>query len=342
MTLSPKCTPRALLFASFALALVASCNNAPEAPAGLASSGIGGLKTDGKKRAANDGNISGDEGQSKELDAGDLSDGGEASKETAAKQAAAAEGPPPPDKPIVYPAFDFNGKGTCTCKGKVHTSLAKITTALDAQNLTINMYYADLIVSGGKGQKEASKTIQASTGITQWQRPSPQEAQSLKDQGFDYAPYAIFAREAKKFRQNQVFAFDKPLPVFPWPAVASRYKALKDAPNQTKSWSANVTGAGNFQVVVSLTLISATATEIVIKLTTDIPADTTWQLYEIFPLPREATYHIDPQQLIVTRIDNLSLFFGDECKKQKESVRMAYLLCKRDAQGKVDQFPCQQ
>ncbi len=340
-----------VLLAIFTLVPGASCSDGPQI-AGGNGGGLGGLTKDKKKKkkaaSAQDGDISTDEGgQSKEIDSGDLSDGGESSKQLqgSSSDAAAAEpeAPAVPPPPIKFPTFDFNGKGACTCKGKVHTTLAKISTALDAAALNINMYYADMILSGkSKGQEQATEKIQQNTGITTYSRPSVDEVKALKAGGFDWASYAIFAKGVTKTRQGQAYTFDKPLPVFPWPAVASRYKALADAPGKTKSWSANVAGFHAFAVTISLTLTEATAEKIVVSLHTEISGDDQGKFYEDFPVARDSVYTINPQALLVTRIDNTNLFFGDECNKSQEQVKMAYLICKRDSEGKVDQFGCEQ
>jgi hypothetical protein len=350
----PNAGLRLLLVAALAFIPTASCSDGPAITSGDSGGGIDGLTKGKKKKKKSEGDISLDEnGTSKEIDSGDLSDGGETSKELGGPSGSGdapadqppdtTEAPAQPPPPIVYPTFDFNGKGACTCKGKVHTTLAKIKTQLDDNNLNINMYYADMILNGkSKGQKQATEKISQNTGITSYVRVPKAEVKPLKDSGFDYATYAIFAKSVTKQRQGQTYNFDKPLPVFPWPAVASRYKALADAPNKTKSWSANVTGFHTFPVTISLTLLEATAEKITVALHTEIGGDNQGNLYEDFPIARDSVYTINPAALLVTRIDATNLFFGDECNKSLETIKMAYLICQRDSEGKVDQFPCAQ
>ena len=308
-----------------------SCSDGPQVLG--TNSDLGGIKTVKKKKTAGDAELSdADKAESGALSDSNTVDHGYASGSGSGSAAL-------PDSPIVYPSFDLNGKGACTCKGKVNTTIARIGTSLSKDTLNINMYQADIQLDGkGKGQKEATEKIQQNTGITAYARPNAAEIKALRESGFDYAGYAIFAKQVVKSRQGQTYTFDKPLPVFPWPALAARYKDLQTA--GSKTWSANVTGFRSFAVTVTLSLVEASDDKVVVKFTTDIPSDSTWELYEDFPIPRESIYTINPQASIVTRIENTNYFFGNECGDSKEQIKMAYALCKRDSDGKVDQYPC--
>lgn len=320
-------TAQAALAAALLVLAEARCSDGPKIASG-GSAGIGGLTT-----------AVGSASGSGSSDSGSTS--GSASSEALKHLQEGDSGSPL--EPIKFPTFDFNGKGACTCKGKVHTTMAKVSTMLDDEALTINMYYADMILNGkSKGQKEATDKIAQNTGSTIYARPSKDEVAALKAADFDWAAYAIFAKSVTKQRQGQTYTFDKPLPVFPWPAVASRYKALADAPNKTKSWSAQVTGFHSFAVTISLTLKEASADKIVVALQTTITGDDQGKLYEDFPVARDAVYTINPETLVVSGIESTNWFFGDECDKTKEQIKMVYLVCKRTADGKVDQFPCSQ
>ncbi len=341
-----------------------SCSDSPEITAG-GGGGIGGLakkKSDddddddsssksgnkNKKTTKSTGEDPGDLADDETLSAealGALSEDDLESKDIAQPDAGApaAEPAAPPPPPIKYPTFDFNGKGACTCKGKVHTTFAKIASAINADSLSIDMYFADMQLSGkAKGQDKASAKIKESTGVTTYTRLPVAQLKPLKEAGFEYVGYAVFATQVVKSRQGQTFIFDKPLPVFPWPSLPSKYAALQAAGN-SKSWTANVNQVGvrQFPVTVTFTLLEAADTRVVVKLTVDIP-DTTYAIYEDFPMARESIYTINPKAQMITRIDNTSLFLGNECDNRQESVKMAYLVCKRNTEGAIDDFPCAQ
>lgn len=342
-----------------------SCSDGPEITAG-GGGGIGGLakksddddddddssksgkKKTKKKTTKSTGEDPGDLADDQTLSAeavGALSEDDLESKDLAQPDAAAPAAQPPaaPPPPIKYPSFDFNGKGAATCKGKVHTTFAKIASSINAEALSIDMYFADMQLSGKKkGQEEASKKIKESTGVSIYTRVPIDQIKALKAANFDYVGYAVFANQVVKTRQGQTFIFDKPLPVFPWPSLPSKYKDLVAAGN-TKVWTANVNQVGvrQFPVSVAFTLLEASDTRVVVKFTVDIP-DTTYAIYEDFPMARESIYTINPKAQMVTRIDNTSLYFGNECDNRQESVKMAYLVCKRNTDGAIDDFPCAQ
>lgn len=245
--------------------------------------------------------------------------------------------------PIEYPNMDFLGNGITTCKGDTYPTKVQFYSKLYVEKLELNMYAASLKADKGKAEDKANQKISDSTGITNWIRPNKEEKAKHVAAGFDWASYAIFAKSVTKERQGQTYEFSKPIPVFPWPAPASRFEELEKGP---KSWTAKVTGSDSFTVTVTLTLISTSGDEVRLKLQTEIAEDQPGtpnhrSRYEAFPLPREATYTINAGSRDVRQIENVSWFHGDECKGRPEAVTMNYKLCRKSTSEKDEQFGCQ-
>ena len=244
------------------------------------------------------------------------------------------------DVEIVFPDLDFKGDGHSTCKGKSYTSLAGITTKLSKTELDINLHRNRVIVDD-KAQDKADKQIARSRGHTIYDRLSDQELKDLRDDGFESARFAIFARGVEKQAQQQQYSFSEPLPVFPWPARASRYEDLDDGP---MSWSASVSGHKSFNVTITVSKESEVGDKVKLKFRLDISGDSAGELYEEFPIPREAIYEINTESRDVRSIDSTNLYFGNEsCESNsKETVKMFYKLCKKTTEGDVEDIgPCQ-
>lgn len=245
-------------------------------------------------------------------------------------------------KAVEYPNMDFLGNGITSCKGDSMPTKVQFFSKLHTEKLELNMYQASIKADKGKAEDKANKKIAESTGITIFSRPSKEEKAKYIEDGFKWASYAIFAKSVTKERQGQTYEFSKPLPVFPWPAIASRYDELADGP---KSWTANVTGADTFTVTVTLSLDGVSGDEVRFKLQTEIHEDQPGNAdhrarYEKFPIPREAIYTVNGVDRDVKMIQNISWFNGAECKNKPEAVTMTYKLCRKSTTEKDEQFPC--
>jgi hypothetical protein len=246
-------------------------------------------------------------------------------------------------KAVEYPNMDFLGNGITTCKSDSLPTKVQFFSKLHTEKLELNMYQASIKADKDKAEDKANAKIAESTGITTFSRPTKEEKAKYVDDGFKWASYAIFAKSVTKERQGQTFEFSKPLPVFPWPAQASRFDELANGP---KSWTAEVTGADTFTVTVTLSLDGVSGDEVRFKLQTEIHEDQPGNAdhrarYEAFPIPREAIYTVNGVDRDVKMIQNISWFKGDECKGRPESVTMTYKLCRKSTSEKDEQFPCQ-
>jgi hypothetical protein len=246
--------------------------------------------------------------------------------------------------PIEYPNMDFLGNGITTCKGDSLPTKVQFFSKLYQDKLELNMYAASIKADKGKAEDQANEKINQNTGITRYDRPGKLEIAKLKADGFKFATYAIFSKAVTKERQGQTYNFDKPLPVFPWPAPSSRYEDLEKSGPQ--SWTAAVTGADNFTVTVTLSVVSISGDETKLKLQTEIledqPGDPNHRArYEAFPIPREAVYTVNGSTRDVRMIENVSWFKGDECKNRPEQITMTYRICRKSTSEKDEQFPCQ-
>lgn len=244
---------------------------------------------------------------------------------------------------IEYPNMDFLGRGVTTCKGENLPTRVQFFSKLYAEKLELNMYEASIKADKGKAEKEANQKISQNTGVTRFDRPTKAETTKFKEAGVKFASYAIYATKVTKERQGQTYEFDKPLPVFPWPAPASRYKELEKGP---QSWTASVTGADSFTVTVTVSLVSLDGDEAQIKLETEIAEDQPENSdhrarYEAFPIPREATYTVNGKTRDVRMIENINWFRGDECKSRPEQISMTYNLCRKSTSEKDEQFTCE-
>jgi hypothetical protein len=248
-----------------------------------------------------------------------------------------------PSGPIDYPAMDFLGRGVATCKGDNYPTTAQVATTVDDNKLDINLYAASLQADKDKAEDEANKKLRENTGITSYTRITAAERDAFKAQGVKFGSYAIFAKSVVKQRQGQSFAFDKPLPVYPLPASAGPFETLRG--EGVVSWSAHVTGSFTFDVTVTLQVLSVNGDNVMVKLQTNIAQDQPGaanhrSLYEVFPIPREATYTLNIRERDVRRMDQISWFNGQECDNKPEQVSMTYNLCKKTSQTKNEQFPC--
>ena len=87
---------------------------------------------------------------------------------------------------------------------------------------------------------------------------------------------------------------------------------------------------------VTLEVLTATEDEIVAKIDINIPEDRNWELYELFVMPKTATYTIDPKARDIKRIGTENWFFGDKCEDKREKVIMNYDVCEKHQRGTVE------
>lgn len=241
---------------------------------------------------------------------------------------------------VAYPELDLRGAGSLSCKGKRYDTIGKYRVELSAETLALDFYEGKVVNAGSTVEDKANPKIAQSLGPTLFNRPSKEDrAKAVKD-GFDWAAYAIYAGSVVKTKTGATFTFDKPLPVFPWPAKASRYDELAASP---KTWTSTVTGGpdGTFTAAVTVSLISVDGDDATIKLVLNIPEDTDRHYYESFPMARDATFTINSKTLDVRRVAAVNWYRGDsQCEGRPEDITMNYNLCSKIVKGKTQTFDC--
>jgi len=246
--------------------------------------------------------------------------------------------PPAPPAPIDYPVLEYAAKGVTTCDGENYNTTANIVTSLDDNKLNINMVAAK-VFCGGRCQKEADKEIANSIGQTTYTRTQRAKIDQLQTANkIPKVEFVILADSVVK-PKGQAFAFDSPLPAFPFPAPKARYAALNNGP---VGWQANVTGHRNMTVQVTVEKIAEAGDIITLRFQTIIVQDPgTRVLYEEFPLPRMAIYEVNTAARDVRSINATNWFNGEKCDNKPEQVNLLYKMCKKTKKGVPEAFPCQ-
>lgn len=235
---------------------------------------------------------------------------------------------------VEYPMFEFSAKGSTSCDGKSYDTTTSIVTNLSDDDLRINMVAARVSCSG-LCQQKADEEIARSIGLTRFSRSSKQDKKSAED--FVDVPFAIFAGSVTKERTGQTYQFDKPLPVFPWPGAIGSYAKLEEG---SMTWKAKVSGYRSFNASVRISKINAIGDKVVLKFETTISQDRLRQLYEDFPLPREAIYTIDTKTRDIRQINAINWFNGENCNNRPEATQLLYRMCKKTKNGKTEIFSC--
>jgi hypothetical protein len=270
------------------------------------------------------------------------------------------------DETPEYPQLAFNGRGYTTYELKDHLGMTMgIETRLDESELTIDTKTAKVECGSKNGckQNDVDASVNAnSIGANVYQRTTASELKTLKKKGFNAAGYAIFAKSVRG-KNGITYNFDKPIPVYPWPAAKTRYDALNGG---SETWDATATAdrniplrnyisledaarehherAGNARKTFSITMTvskTAGASSGEVKITFDltIAEDKDRMAYKYFPIPKTSTFTIDTSKRDVRGANMLNWSHGDKSKKAEESV-LDYKLCTKTTTDDVKQFPC--
>jgi len=269
---------------------------------------------------------------------------------------------------LEYPQLTFNGRGYTTYKLKDRLAMTLgIETRLDKTELTIETKTARVDCGNKSGckQKDVDASVNAnSIGANTYYRSSAGELKNLKKDGFNVATYAIYAKSVKG-RNGITFTFDKPIPVYPWPAAMSRYSALDRG---SETWTTKVTAdrhipltsnisldeatrngevherAGNARKIFTISMVVSKqpgTTNNEIKLTFDftINEDRDRLAYNYFPIPKTSTFTIDTQKRDIISANMVNWSHGDKSERAEESV-LDYMLCSKTTSGVVKRFSC--
>jgi hypothetical protein len=267
---------------------------------------------------------------------------------------------------IDFPQLSFKGNGYTTYKLKDRLTMRMgIDTQLDEDSLTIDTRSAKVECGSKSGcnQGEVDRDVNAtSLGLNVYQRLTPAELKELKSDGFNAAAYAIFAKSVRG-KNGYTFTFDKPIPVYPWPASKSRYEPLESGP---ESWTTTVTAdkyvplraglspnsvqndaserAGNakktFSATVSVSMQSLGSGQVKLTFDLNLPDDRDRMLYKYFPLPRSSAFTIDTDKKDVRAVSMTNWSNGDKSKEPEESV-LEYKLCSKTTSSDTKTFNCE-
>jgi hypothetical protein len=243
-------------------------------------------------------------------------------------------------KPIAYPELDLRGAGSLSCDGERYDTVAGYRMKLSAEALNLDFYDGRVVNAGSRVESEANPQIAQKLGPTIYKRPNKDARATLIKGGFPWAPYVIYADSVVKQKDGVTFTFAKPLPIFPWPAKASRYDELASGP---KSWSSLVTGGpdGSFNATLAVSLIGVNGDEVTMKFVLTIAEDMDRHVYESFPVPKEAVYTLNSKTLDVRRVSVVNWYRGDaQCEGRPEDITMNYNLCVKTVNGKTETFGC--
>jgi hypothetical protein len=236
----------------------------------------------------------------------------------------------------LYPELQFRGNGDIVCDQENPGLNDSLFSSLTKEKLTLTVDAAQ-VTNAGKGQNQANSEINKAIGSTDY----------LVDQKIGLSSsYAIFTKEITKNVQHETYVMDEALPVFVWPAQASRYSELKKKGEE--SFSAKVTGGGNefrVKVTVSYEKYDEDDHEVTIKIKTDIVDDPPGSpnhrhLYGAFPLAREATYTVDVEKKNITKIHTTHWFTGEHCHNKPSEINLNYKLCAKIKDGQQTDFSC--
>lgn len=244
------------------------------------------------------------------------------------------------DQEIEYPAFHYNGRGVSTCDGDNLTITTNLQTAMTREVLEVQRLNTYVHCDGRCGDEANKPENLAKANVHNvFAKPTKDEMHQLKDAGFDFASYGIFAKASTRRNDGLAWTFSQPVPVFPWPAPTVRYDALSAGP---KTWSTVATAGGRqLHVTVQVEKTAQQGDVVTLKFTTTIAeGNDDWTLYEAFPLPREATYIIDAKAKTIAGFHSVGLRDGGKHCDDKESSAVDFKLCDRIKGGKTDNFGC--
>lgn len=304
------------------LLAASACNDGPQiaSPGGADEN-----SSKNRKSSANAGDededLYDDDGQLREDGLGELASGGEPKK-------------------VEYPTLDLHGTGSLSCDGDRYNTLSKYRVTMDADNLDIDFYIGKVTSGSSSIRDRANPKIAEKLGPTNYKRVSKKEREALIKDGFDWAPYAIFAHSASKRKTGENFEFSEAFPIFPLPARASAYDELEEG---SKSWKSTVTGGptGTFTATMTIEFVSRTDDEVTIKMVLTIPEDNNRSIYEVFPVAKEATYTVSTKSLDVRRAHVVNWYKGDDqCKGRPEDISQDYNLCTKTVKDKTDTYTC--
>lgn len=312
------------------MAAACSCSSGPGIT-GVSGSAAGGVK--GQEAEDKEGKGGGD-------DLGELSNGDDFDKDGGGGEAK-----------VVYPTFRYNGKGNSICGSMNHVTTINVETSYTEDTMVVkktnSKVYCDKAISGSDGvpDDECNKVANSAQSLekrnqeTTYVRLKGDALEKEKDDGLDFVPYAVFAKEIRS-SSGRVIKLSKPLPVGILPASDGRYKEV-----ETKTWTASASdGALTFEVSIEVSKIDASPGTAQMRIAVNIPqAANDFTLYESWPMPASSNYTIDTKAQSITQIAAQGKNGDggqDRCTK-KDTSTTTLTLCDKIVDGKTEPGACQ-
>ena len=235
---------------------------------------------------------------------------------------------------IEYPELKFYGLGTLSNNKKIYDTWGKVTVNMNERDLELDL--TDLQIVVPNHQDKSDKETRKEKGMsTFWRVQKDEMVRLIKEDDFNNAPYVIFANGAVKPNGKGTFHFDRPLPVFAWPAREAAYQGLKDAGSE--SWSARVND--DYMVHVTVSYEGFQGDLIKLKIEADIPADREGRIYETFPISKESIFYINTESRRVMKLRTSDRYYDEE-KKRGERNDLLWKLCSSSRSGETKKYNC--
>jgi hypothetical protein len=242
-----------------------------------------------------------------------------------------------------YPLLDFKAKGTTFCKeslateSTVQTKLSEKTLEIKRVTVKVNCYQQAGPFGQGKcNQSEFDQKINSeSLGTIVFTRASSEDLSKMKKEDVKPPAYAILATKVITHKGLE-YNFSRPLPIFPWPAVKSRYDVID---GEEQVFTADVTGEKNVSISVAISMIDSTEDTVTLQFVSTINGSEERSLYDKFPVPRMAVYTINTKTRDVRAFDSTDWFYDKECPHNGQSS-LSYKLCGKEKDKKTETFDC--
>lgn len=233
---------------------------------------------------------------------------------------------------VTYPEILLKGKGETYCDGDVFTTVTTAKSRLSETEFVMQL--AEARVYTNRFEERVNQELNANKSEVQYTLVPIAERSKL-----DGKDLAIFATSSLQVKKNIRWTFSNPIPVYIWPAPASRFEILQK--ESSKTWNARVTGSKQFDVRITLSYIRGFGNRTTIRMETEIPQDRMGELYEDFPVPKVAEITVDGDRQIVEKSRNENHFWGDRsCDEKRGIVKLEYEACTRTSAGKVEDLGC--
>jgi hypothetical protein len=251
---------------------------------------------------------------------------------------------PTEEAKIEYPLLGFKAKGTTYCQeslpteSTVETKLSETKLEIKRVSVKVNCYQKSGPFGSGKcNQTEFDQKINSeSLGTITFTRANAEDLAKMKKDGVKPPAYAILASKVVTHKGLE-YSFSQPLPIFPWPAVKSRYDAIDD---EEQVFTADVSGEKNVSVSVAIKMIDSTDDTVTLQFVSTINGSEDRSLYDKFPIPRMAIYTVSTTEKDVRSFEATDWFHHKDCPHNGQT-NLSYKLCSKEKDKNKEAFDCE-